>query len=244
MPPTPTNNNPGSTTAPATQDGQQSQAAARPEYVPEAHWDATAGKLKDEKAFASFVNEHVAFKAAEDVKRLTLPAAPEGYEVKLPADFKAPEGIKADELIKQDNPLWAQARSWAHRHGLSQAAFQEGIALIAGDKVGTTQQVQNARDAELGKLGAAATARVTAVNTWLDAMGVPGLKGRMWTAGDVQAMEGLITKFSNQGGASFRGTGRVPPEAPGKVDDATYEKMNYSERKAYAERHSANGAGR
>lgn len=173
--------------------------------------------------------------------KLSRPQKADEFELKLPDSFKPPEGVKFD--IKADDPLWSQAREWALKHGLSKEAFQEGIALIAGDKIGTQQKVDTARNAEIAKLGAAGQARVTAMNTWLDAMGVGGLKARVFTAADVQAMETLITRFQRQGGAQFNAGGRVPPETPGKVTDAEYDKMNYSERKAYAERHSANGGG-
>lgn len=135
--------------------------------------------------------------------------------------------------IKSDDPLWTQARSWALKHGLSKEAFSEGIALIAGDKIGTAQAVQNARNAEIAKLGATGTARVTAINTWLDAMGVGGLKGRLFTAADVQAFEGLITRFTSQGGAAPRSSGREPPPPAGKVSDEQFAKMSPRERLDY-----------
>jgi hypothetical protein len=222
--------------------GQQAipAPAARPDYIPEGFWDATAGKLKDKEVFEQF-NALTARVAAEDVAKLSRPQAPDAYKVELPQDFKLPPGV--DFKLKTDDPLWSQARSWAHKHGLSQDAFQEGIALIAGDKVGTEQTIKAAKDAEIAKLGAAGTTRVDNVKTWLTAMGAGQLMSRLFTAGDVQVMESLITKFQRQGGAPFSAGGRIPPEAPGKVDDATYDKMSYTEKKAYAERHQSNGGG-
>ena len=164
--------------------------------MPENYFDAAKGEVKGADLRKDF-DELRTFKAAEDSKRLTLPQTPEAYKVELPADFKAPEGVKFE--FKQDDPLLAQAKSWAHKRGLSQETFQEGLALFAGAQVATQQEITNARNAEIAKLGTTGPARVTAINTWLEAMGVGGLQGRVLLANDVTAFESLITKFSRSG---------------------------------------------
>lgn len=221
---------------------QKSQPLARPEYVPETHWDAAGGKIKDEKAFATWINEHVAFKAAEDVKRLTLPTTPDAYKIELPADFKPPEGIKFE--FKADDPLLAQARTMAHGMGISQENFSKLLGLYAGAQVATQQQITNARNAEIAKLGTTGPARIDALTTFFkaklgDAAGAQRM-ARVLTASDVEIAEKEVALFSSQGGGSFRQTGR--DLETGKVDDATYDKMSYTEKKEYAERHSRNGA--
>jgi hypothetical protein len=45
----------------------------------------------------------------------------------------------------QSDPLVAQARAWAHRSGLSQEQFAEGLALFAGAKISDLQTITNAR---------------------------------------------------------------------------------------------------
>ena len=201
--------------------------------------------MRDEKAFATFVNEHVAFKAADDVKRLTLPQTPDAYKVELPVDFKPPEGVEFK--FKTDDPLLSQARTMAHQMRIAQDNFSKLLGLYAGAQVATQQQIQTARNAEIAKLGATGSARVTAINTWLDAMGVSGLQGRVFTAGDVQAFESLITKFSSQGGGSFRQTGReVQQEGrlpAGAEGEKIWNSWSYSQQKEYAEKFTpkANG---
>lgn len=229
-----------STTAAA--QTQQTQVVARPEYVPESYWDATAGKVKDDKAFAGFINEAVAFRAAEDVKRLSLPQTPEAYKVELAADFKAPEGIKFE--FRQNDPLLAQARTMAHTMGISQENFSKLLGLYAGAQVATQQEINTARNAEIAKLGTTGPARVTAITTWMksilgEAEGAQ-LASRMFTARDIEIAEKLVTRFASQGGGSFRQTGREADNGS-KVDDATWDRMSYGEKKSYAERHT-NGA--
>lgn len=189
-------------------------AQARPDYVPESFWDATKNEIKG-KEFGEHFNQLTARVAADDVAKLSRPQAPDAYEVKLPADFRPPEGVEFK--FRDGDPLLAQAKTMAHEMGISQEHFSKLLGLYAGAQVADQQQMTTARNAEIAKLGTTGPARVTAVNTWLDAMGVPGLKGRMWTAADVHAFEGLITKFTSQGGASFRATGREPPPPAGRL---------------------------
>lgn len=206
-------------------------AQARPDYVPESFWDATKNEIKG-KEFGEHFNALTARVAADDVAKLSRPQKPEEYKVELPADFKPPEGVEFK--FRDGDPLLAQARTMAHEMGISQDNFSKLLGLYAGAQVADQQQMTTARNAEIAKLGTTGPARVTAVNTWLDAMGVPGLKGRMWTAADVHAFEGLITKFTSQGGASFRATGREPPEPQGKVSQEVFDKMKPADRLDYA----------
>lgn len=227
------------------QQAQQSQQAtsqqaapARPEYIPEAHWDATTGKVKDDKALGGYFNEIIARDAAEQSRRLTLPKAAD-LKLDLPTEFQLPQGVEFK--IDAENPLWTQARSWAEKHGLSQQAFSEGIALIAGDRVGTEQTVTAARNAEIAKLGATGPARVDAVTTFFkahlgDADGAR-LASRLFTAADVAAAEKLVARFASQGGGSFNSSHREA-DAGAKVNDDQWNKMTYTEQKEYAAKHS------
>lgn len=219
---------------------QTTQTAARPEYIPESHWDATSGKVKDEKAFASFINEHVAFKAAEDSKRLTLPENPDGYKVELPSDFTLPQGVTYE--FRKDDPLLAQARTMAHQMGINQENFSKLLGLYAGAQIATEAEVTNARNAEIAKLGATGPQRVDAVTRFFkahlgDADGAR-LASRMFTASDVAAAEKLVAKFASQGGGNFSGA-RREADSGQRVTEEQWNKMTYSERKEYAERHSA-----
>jgi hypothetical protein len=98
--------------------------------------------------------------------------------------------------------------------------------------------VGNAARAEVEKLGAHGTARVTAVDTWLrgtlgDDLG-KAVRGMMLTAKAVEGIEKLMTKMSTQGHASFRQDGREPQGAPGRVSEAEYNAMTPGERYTYS----------
>lgn len=212
-----------------------SEPAKRPSYVPEAHWDTAAGKIKDEAALAKFVNDHIAFKAAEDSRLLTLPQKPEDYKLALSKEFKPPPGI---EFVPNENdPILPQARAFAKKHGLTQEAFSELVDLHAAGQIGTQQAIANAKTAELQKLGAAGTARMDAATTWLKAQLGDELGKEvttyLYTAKQVEAVEKLIANFRTQGAGGY-----TPQHAEidriGKLSDAEIAKMSPSERLAYA----------
>lgn len=187
------------------------------------------------------------FKATEDSRRLTLPKTPEEYQAQLPKDFQAPQGVEFK--IDNANPIWSQARQLMHDIDSGkvsgQAAFEKMIALHAANEISTVQNLRTARDAEVAKLGPAGSARVTAVQNFLNAqLGEEAGKfmGNMLvTAQHVQGFETLMASFRNQGAGTFSPS-RAPAEAP-RLSDAEVAKMTYSERKDYAARHS-NGAAR
>lgn len=191
--------------------------------------------MKDEKAFAGFINEHVAFKAAEDSRKLTLPANPDAYKIELPTDFKPPEGIKFE--FKPDDPLLSQAKTMAHEMGIGQENFSKLLSLYAGAQVATQAQITAARNAEVAKLGTAGPARIDALTTFFTAQlgETEGkqLMSRAFTASDVQVLEKLVTRMTSSGG-SVRGTGREPPEQAGRVSNEQFAKMSAADRLDYA----------
>jgi hypothetical protein len=63
------------------------------------------------------------------------------------------------------------------------------------------------------------------------------------TVKQVEMFESIIRKLENQGGGSFKTTGREAPD-DGRVDDATWNKMSYTQQKDYAERMSSGNGGR
>ncbi len=160
----------------------------------------------------------------------------------MPKDFQLPQGL--EYKIDTDNPIWSQAREFAHKAGLSQDQFKQMAGLYAGAQISNAQSLKTARDAEIGKLGAAGSARVTAVQDFLSAQlgdELGKVMGTMLvTAKHVEGFEKLLASFRNQGAGSFSQSGRSPNE-PSKVSDEQYSKMTYSERKEYAARFT-NGA--
>lgn len=195
--------------------------------MPDQFWDAKAGVKGDD--LAKSFNELSAFKAAEDVRRLALPQTEKDYKLALPKDFQPPAGVefKLDEA----DPLFAQARTWAKENGLSQEAFEKGIGMIAARDVATQQMLTEARNTEIAKLGVNGTARVTALNTFLDAKGLPALKGMMVTADIVQQMEKMVALVAAGGNFSQQ---HRSAETAEKISDEEYAKMSPSEKRAYA----------
>jgi hypothetical protein len=128
----------------------------------------------------------------------------------------------------------------AHEAGMSQENFSRMLGLYAGAQVSTEQHINAARNAEIAKLGATGPVRIDALSTFFKAyLGETEgrqLMARMFTAADVQIAERLVSKITAQGGASFRGSGREPPEPQGKVSDDVFAKMTAGERLDYARR--------
>jgi hypothetical protein len=212
------------TNAQQTNGQQQTQAPQRPAYVPEAHWDSSAGKVKD--TFAAHVNELTAFHAAQQSKLLALPQKPEDYKIELPGDFRPPEGVQFQ--LKTDDPLMAQARTLAKELGVTQEGFSKLLGLYAGAQVATQQQVLAARNAEIAKLGTTGPARIDALTTFYkaqlgDADGA-AFMARIFTAADVQRAEKLLAKLS--GTTSFTGSGREPPQPQGRLTDEQYRALS------------------
>lgn len=226
----------GATTQQTT---SQQQAPTRPEYVPEKFWDATAGKISDDKALASHFNEITARVAAEESRRLALPQSPDAYKIELPADFKAPDGVEFK--FNDADPLLAQAKSLYHDIQTGKLSGQEGfsklLSLHAGAQVASAQAVQNAKNAEIAKLGATGPARVDAVTTFLtsylgEAEGKQ-LASRMFTASDVAIVEKLVAKITNQGGASFSTRGREAPTPAGRLSPEQVAKLSPADKLDY-----------
>lgn len=230
---------PAGTITPASPPPTPPAAPTRPEYIPEAHWDTTANKVRDEAALSAHFNEILSRDAAAQSKALSRPQTADAYKVELPADFTPPEGVTFQ--FNEADPLLAQAKAIAHQSGLSQEDFSKLLGVYAGAQVATTQAVNTARAAEVAKLGPAGPARIDALstffNSYLGETEGKTLMSRMFTAADVQIAEKLVAKISGQGGASFRQNGREPPTAPGKVSQEEYARMTPGQKWDYARSH-------
>lgn len=219
-----------------TQQGQGTQGSApqRPAYVLESEWDSTAGRVNDE-AFGKRVSELAAFRAEHDIRKNSLPAAPDKYEIKLPVDFKAPEGVNFQ--FDENSADLKRAREVAHARGIDQETFSDMLGVYAATKIGEQQTFANARNAELAKLGSAAQNRIDAIETWLKAR--TGTKAETIVAqlknyphaGMVEMFEEVIRQFSHQGSAPFSQSGRSTPEpTDGKI--AGYDGMTFEQKRA------------
>ena len=191
------------------------------------------------KAYNASYDELAAFKAGLDVKRSTLPPSPNDYKAEFPADFKPPDGVKYE--FKTDDPYLHQARVLFHDIDQGkvsgQEAFSKALALFAGNQVASAQERITRRNEEIAKLGPNGPARIDALVTFYRAyLGTEAGNRRvshLWTAEDVQDAEVEVGKIMSQGGAQFRGNGRVPPEQAGRVSNEQYARMNAAERLDY-----------
>jgi hypothetical protein len=140
-----------------------------------------------------------------DARELTLPKDPNGYELKLPADFKPPEGVKYE--FNKDDPTLARARQLALNRKLDQATFSDFLSCYAAERISEMTKINTARNAEIAKLGTMAPQRIDAVKTW--AHGTLGselggaIEQMLVTSKHVEAFESIINKFSRQGGTPF-----------------------------------------
>lgn len=209
--------------------------------MPENFFDATKNEVKGAELRAH-LDELATFKAAEDSRKLTLPATPEAYELKLPETFTPPEGIAVK--LDPNDPMLKTAREMAHAKGWSQSDFSDALGVVASMKASEAAAYEAAKTANLAALGAKGPERIDAVTRWLAAnfseAEVKPILATLATTSHVTVFEKIISKLTNGGAGTFRQTGREVET--GKIDDATWSKMSYSEKKAYAEKHSGRAA--
>lgn len=187
-------------------------------------------------------------KAVEDIRKAQIPAEPTGYKLELPKDLKLPPGVdfkvaSLDDPVK--GPGLRAALEWAHRSQFSQGQVSEMLGVYAAAQSMEQAQINVIANKERDKLGAAGPVRIAAIETWL--RGNYGEDARPMVATlvsekQVRIFENIIQKLTNQGGGNYSGRHR---EIESKtIDDATWDKMTYTEKKDYAERHQTNGAAR
>jgi hypothetical protein len=174
--------------------------------------------------------------ALEKSRKLTLPATPDDYRAELPADFVTPQGVEFH--FDPADPSLALARDFAHRHGLSQEQFSGMAAIYAASKVREIVAIDKAVKVEIGKLGAAGTDRVTAVQGWINAIVGPELGAAMnkgiFSAAIVKGFEKIMEHTRGQGGAGYTQTGRDPPKS--RDDIPGYAGMTFEQKRAAQER--------
>jgi hypothetical protein len=173
---------------------------------------------------------------ALESRKLTTPASADLYEIKLSPDFKAPAAF-ADYKPQADHPLMGQARAFAHEVGLTQDQFSRMLSLNAAKEIGTAQMLEAARDREVAKLGANGVNRVTAVENFIAAQvgekKFAAIRPLIATASMVEVLETWLQQSLNGTGSRFSAS-RGAENRTATVDDATWAKMSYHERKEYA----------
>lgn len=209
--------------------------------MPENFYDTSKNEVKGAELRAH-LDELATFKAAEDSRKLTLPATPEAYQPTLPEGFTPPVGV--DFKLDVNDPIIAQAQAMAHAKGWSQSDFSDALAVYANVKLNEAVQYEGAKTAALAGLGTTGPARIDAVTRWLganfDEATVKPVLATMATTQHVVMFEKIISKLTNGGGSPFRQTGRDVDT--GKVSDEQWSKMSYGEKKDYAAKHSGKTA--
>jgi hypothetical protein len=168
--------------------------------------------------------------AQDDLKKATLPASPEAYEAKLPADLKLPGGL--EYRFDLTDPSLIAARNLAHAKGCSQQDFSEALGIFASHIASQEAALAERSAAEVAKAGVNAPQRVDAVGKWITAeVGEADAKptrATIVTDAHLRFYERLMQKVSSQGTASFSQSHRAPPEVnsiPG------YENMSFEQRR-------------
>jgi hypothetical protein len=179
-------------------------------------------------------------KALEDSRRAQIPQDPSGYQAVLPEDAVLPPGIEvkysdADPLVQG---ALKSLREFCHANGLGQREFSQLLAVDANRVAIEKNMLQRAHEDQMRQLGGAGTARLSAVATWLKSMageeGGKALIANLLTARQVSAFETMMHRHQSQGGGSYSGAHRDPPQKAGTVSTEQYAKMSYTERKDYA----------
>lgn len=189
------------------------------------------------KEFGEHYSQLATRLAAEDVRRNTLPKAAADVKIELPKEFKLPEGM--DWKFNPELPEYKWLQEAAVKNGWSQDQVTEIVGKYAEIAVGSDAQVQAAMKAEREKMGANVTARVTAIQTFLNGhIGEEYGKALLQFAGlsakATQGLELLIAKQASQGAASFRQDGREPGGQLGRVSEAEYNAMSAAQKWDYA----------
>jgi hypothetical protein len=191
---------------------------------------------------AKQIAETRAHMAAEQSRKAQIPADASQYRATLPESWTPPAQFK-DYKVDDSHPIYGQAREFAFRHGLDQAAFSEMLALSASREIGTAQTLQRARDAEIAKLGSAGTSRVSAVENFLiSKVGAETYKRvapLLATEAQVRVYEAWMRESLSGGAGSY--SANRSGERRETVDEKTWNSWSYSQQVEYARRHSSGG---
>jgi hypothetical protein len=224
---------PSETTPPAAADpAKPGDPAAKPALIP-----GQTYQFGDLELSGQQILDLLKHKGETELRRAAVPA--EASQYRLPEKFAAdalPPGF--DFRFDTADPALAAAKNWAHADGLSQDQFDGLMTNYAAMEAKKQAVYIAAQKAELAKLGDRATMRVTALDTFftgqLGAEDAKQIRGGMYSAGIVTALERLVAKFTSQGAASFSQAHREPAGQPGRVSQAEYDAMSSAERYAYS----------
>jgi hypothetical protein len=192
-------------------------------------------RLGDLELTGQQISDLLKHKGETDLRRAAVPADPSQYKIEA-KDVVLPPGV--EWRFNEAAPALAAARTWAHANGLSQDQFGSLLGQYASMEAAKEATFRNAMKRELDALGANATMRVTALETWLNGMVGPEIakhmRQGMFSAKIVEGLETIAKKFATQGHASFTQHGREP-ENPNRgplssMSEEQYNAMSAAER--------------
>jgi hypothetical protein len=168
--------------------------------------------------------------AVEDLRKATLPPTPADYKLALPEDLKLPGGVEFK--FNASDPSLAAARDWAHAKGLPQSDFSEMLGLYASHLAQQEAVLAERSRQEIAKAGVNAPQRVDAVGKWITGMvgeaDARHIRPTIVTDAHLRFYETIMTKITNQGGASFSAAHRVPDD---RAAIPGYEGMSFEQRR-------------
>jgi hypothetical protein len=215
----------------AAQATGQEAPAADPSEDPQApQADGTKFKVGKFEVSEGDLSAMMGRQAQDDLRKATLPPAPEAYEAKLPADMKLPNGMTY--TFDQTDPSLIAARNLAHAKGWSQQDFSEALGIFASHHAQQEAVLADRSRAEVAKIGANGPQRVDAVNRFITAeMGesdAKQIRSLIVTDSMLRYHERMMQKISSQGTASFSSAHRVPPDTAGIPG---FDKMSFEQRR-------------
>jgi hypothetical protein len=199
------------------------------------------GKLKvgDYELSADDVAMLMQTKAAADLKATQVPADASGYEAKLPEGMKLPEGL--DFRPDSADPAFKDFQALAKKIGLSQIEFSKLYGTYIAKTLASEAEFRNVMKGELAKLGANATMRVTALETWLRGMVgddiAKNMRAGLFSEKQVRGLEIIANKMATQGHATFSQAHREPAGPQGRVSEEEWAGMSSAEKWNYARGH-------
>ena len=180
--------------------------------------------------------------AQDDLRKASIPAAPEKYEAKLPDDLTLPGG--QEYKFDVNDPSLVAARNLAHAKGWSQQDFSEALGIFASHHAAQEAALAERARAEIAKAGVNAPQRVDAVGKWITAevgeADAAPIRATIVTDAHLRFYERLMNRISSQGTASFSQQHRVAPdtkEIPG------YDGMSFEQRRFAQDQNAARRAG-
>jgi hypothetical protein len=198
---------PGRDTAPGAAPGEQRHAA---EIGPITRTENGRYKFSDDLELSEAdVRGLIERHALEQNRKAAMPADPSGYELKLPADFVVPQGVEF--RIDENNPLLPHARQLAHDIDAGKIGAQEALSRLLGlhgaSEIARVQQFDNQVRAEVQKLGATGTARITTIQNFIKSIApedtIRDLYAGLISEKAVRGWEALMRRFESQGAGSF-----------------------------------------